>query len=495
MADTEAAGATTKPRMPRANRGPRAALAALGALAALLAAAPVITATAWAQTGMPPSGGYGAPGGEDEHEDKPAEDKRPVEVPDAPVAAPTLAPVDPGTITDSIYAVVNGEVVTQRDIDNRARLFALSAGLAPSPEVMARLRGQIGGELINDRLRLQEIQRRKIVVPDIDVANAIAEIEKRNGLPAGGLRARLEGQGVDFSAMISQVRAQLGWTRVLRQHLADRAKIDIADIEREEALLRAQKGQAQYRVSEIFISAEDPTRMGEARRFADTVISQLRQGAPFGIVAAEFSQSQTALQGGDLGWVRPDQLDPQVAALINAMPISAVSNPIEVAGGYSIVTVHERRTVGEDLANVLTLRQTFFAFDTKLDPAAPTEQQKSQLAKATAFAHSVHECKAMESENAAQGNHRPADPGELREDRLNANMREVLSALAINQASRPLVTPDGILVVMVCKREQRNLAEVTREDIANRLLQERVELASRQLQQDLRRRALIDQRS
>jgi peptidyl-prolyl cis-trans isomerase SurA len=62
-------------------------------------------------------------------------------------------------------------------------------------------------------------------------------------------------------------------------------------------------------------------------------------------------------------------------------------------------------------------------------------------------------------------------------------------------ASKALVTPDGIMVVMVCSREQKNLAAMSRDDIANQLLEERVELASRQLQQDIRRRALIDQRS
>jgi peptidyl-prolyl cis-trans isomerase SurA len=443
---------------------------------------------------MSVSGGPGAGAGQPSTDEEDVAPKPKPEVPKGNIAAPTLAPLSSGAITDDIFAIVNGEIVTRGDIDNRARLFAISAGLPLSPDVMARLRGQIGRELIDDRLRAQEIRRSKIVISDAEVAASISEVEQRNGLKKGGLRERLEGQGVDFATMIAQLRDQLGWSRVLREHLADRARITPADIDREEAQFNAEKGQKQYLVSEIFISAEDPTRMQEARHFADTVIEQLHGGAPFGIVAAEFSQSQTALQGGDLGWVRPEQLDPQVAAVINQMPVGAISNPIAVAGGYSVITVHEVRTIGEDMATVVNLRQAFFPFSAALDPANPTEQQKAQLAAATSFAKSVTSCDAMAKENDRQGSKHQSDPGDVREDRLNPNMKAVLASLQPGQVSKPLVTPDGVMLVMVCTRAQKNMAAMTRDDIGNQLLEQRVELISRQLQQNLKRRALIDQR-
>jgi len=396
---------------------------------------------------------------------------------------------------DSIAAVVNGDVITRADVDNRARLFAVSSGQQIAPDVLAKLRPQITRELIDDRLRMQEIQHRKIIVPDVDVAHAIADIEQRNGLPPGGLKAKLASQGVSFSTLIAQIRGQLGWTRVLRQELAERGRITESEISEQERLLKAQLGQPQYRIGEIFVAAEDPTHARDARRFADTVITELRAGAPFGIVAAEFSQSQTALQGGDAGWMRPDQLDPQVAALVAQMPIGAVSNPIRVAGGFDVVTVREKRTVGNDMATVLNLRQAFFPFTSALDPQNPTEQQKKALKDGEALSASATSCDTMEAENKAQGSKRPSDPGEVRLDHLTPQMQQLLGALQPGHASKALVTPDGIMVVMVCSREQKNLAAMSRDDIANQLLEERVELASRQLQQDIRRRALIDQRS
>ena len=86
-------------------------------------------------------------------------------------------------------------------------------------------------------------------------------------------------------------------------------------------------------MGEIFVTVGDPSQQPEAERFADTIIQQLRAGAPFAVVAAQFSQSQTALQGGDEGWVQPSQIDPAVLRVLQEMPPGAISNPIPVPGG------------------------------------------------------------------------------------------------------------------------------------------------------------------
>jgi len=412
------------------------------------------------------------------------------------MAVPKMqAPAKPAAPADGIVAVVNGEVITRADVDNRARLFALTTGQPIPPDVEARLRPQIARDLIDDRLRMQEIQKRKIAVPDIDVAHAIADIEKRNRMQPGGLQAKLTGEGVSASTLIAQIRTQLGWTRVLRQELAERGRISEQEIAEQERIVKAQLGQPQYRVGEIFVAADDPSRTADARRFADTVITQLRAGAPFGIVAAEFSKSQTALQGGSLGWVRPDQLDPQVATLVAQMPVGAISNPVRVAGGFDVVTLQEKRQVGTDLATVLSLRQAFYPFSVPLDPQHPTDEQRKMLDTGQALSKNARTCADVEAANVAAGTKRPADPGPIRLDRLSGPMQSLLSGLVPGQASKALVTNDGIMVVMVCSKEQKNLAAMTRDDIANQLLEQRVELASQQVQQDLKRRALIDMRS
>ncbi len=412
----------------------------------------------------------------------------------APAAAPTAA-APSGAGGASIVAIVNGDVVSREDVENRRRLFALSTGLPMAPEVLDRLTPQITRQLIDERLRLQEIQRRRILVSDEDIAKAIAEVEARNNMAAGTLRKRLAADGVAYRTLVDQIRVQIGWTRVLRQQLGTQAQINDTDIAEQERLVKQEIGQPEFHVGEIFIPVEEPSQADEARRFADTVIQQLRAGAPFQVVAAEFSQSQTALVGGDLGWVQPQQLDPEVLRVLGEMPPGAVSNPVRVPGGYDIVTLHAKREIGNDIETVADVRQAFLPFTSRLDPQNPTDQQKQTLAKAQQLSASAHDCPTIEAAGKAAGSVRPPNPGDIRFDNVPSTMRAVLEKLPDQQASGPLVSQDGILVIMVCSRTQKNVGIPTKAEITDRLVNERVERASRQLMRDLRRRAVIDQRS
>ncbi len=394
-----------------------------------------------------------------------------------------------------IVAVVNGDVITSGDVGNRGRLFALSTGLPVTPEVLARLRPQVAKQLVDERLRLQEVQRRRIGVSDREIAEAIGEIEQRNGMAKGALGGSLRGQGVAMRTLIDQVRVQLGWTRVLREELGTKADITAADVAEQLRIFKDQIGKPEFRVSEIFIPIDEPAKSADARKFADTVIAQLRAGAPFPVVAAQFSQSQTALQGGDLGWVRASQLDPEIASVVREMPPGAVSNPVEVPGGISIVSLRAKREIGRDQATVMSIRQVFVPFVGALNPAAPTDQQRRAVEQAQGISRSAKTCKDMEEANQRVGAVRPSDPGEVRlETVASPQLRNLLAGMSTGVASKPVVANEGAAVLMVCSREQKTAATPTKEEISEKLLQERVELASRQLQRDLRRRAVMDDR-
>ena len=396
----------------------------------------------------------------------------------------------------SIVAVVNGDVISRSDVDNRRRLFALSTGMPASPEVLDRLTPQVTRQLIDERLRLQEVQRRHVIVHDTEIAGAIREIEQRNSMPEGTLRRRLSVDGVEFRTLIDQVRVQIGWGRVLHQVLGQQGEVTEAEIQEQANLLKEATGQQEFRVAEIFVPITEPAQTEEAQRFADTIIQQLRLGAPFPVVAAQFSQSQTALQGGDEGWVQPNQVDPAVLRVLEEMPPGAISNPIAVPGGLSIVTLRAKREIGHDPATLATVRQVFLPFSARLDPAAPTPQQQQVLEQARKISGSAKTCEEIEAANKASGSTRPADPGELRVEGVAVPaLRNLLATLPLGKASPPLVADDGVAVIMVCTREEKNLGVPSNKELSERILSERVELASRQLLRDLQRRAVIDQRS
>jgi peptidyl-prolyl cis-trans isomerase SurA len=415
-----------------------------------------------------------------------------------PVAPPYAAPPPPTHPAPApadvrIAAVVNGDVITNVDVEDRAKLFALSTGQPLAPDVLARLRPQILRQLIDERLRIQEAQRRKVVIQDKQIAEAIRSIEERNNLPPGTLRQKLAADGISLRTLVDQIRTQLAWIQVIREQLGPQAQVTQTQIAERQHVLEQATGKPEYHVAEIIIPIEDPANAADAQRFAETVITQLRAGAPFTVVAAQFSQSQNALEGGDLGWVEPSRLDPAVARVVEEMPPGAVSNPIRVPGGIAIVTLIAKRDLGNDMATMLSVRQVFFPFSAPLNPQAPTEQQRQMLQKARSISTSVHSCDQMEEVAKANQSPHPVNPGDVRLETVSPPpFKQLLSTIPIGQVTQPLVSSDGITVMMVCSREQKNLATGDPQALRAQIVEERAELAARQLEQSLRRQATID---
>jgi peptidyl-prolyl cis-trans isomerase SurA len=404
---------------------------------------------------------------------------------------PALAQATGGSV-NSIVAVVNGDVVTRSEVESRRRLLALSAGMAGDAGVQGG--DQILRLLIDERLRIQELSRRRILVTDQDIASSVANIESRNGLPPGGVVQNLRRAGIEPRVLYDQIRAQIGWARLLRGMLGEQANIPEAEVNEFLAAQRARLGEPEFLVSEIFIPVENPGQEAQVRRFVTDVIQRLRQGVPFPMVAAQFSQSQSAIQGGAMDWMTGDRFDPAVASILKQMPEGAISNPIRVPGGFEIVMLRDRRVSGRDMATIMNMRQVFLPFEGQVNPQAPTAQQLAQLQRAQTLSDQARGCEAMDA--AARGSPRPADPGPVRLDNINPpELRDLLGNLPIGRATQPIISMDGALIFMVCARETRNMAEANPQQARDILLRDRIELLSRQLQRDLRRRAQIDIRT
>jgi peptidyl-prolyl cis-trans isomerase SurA len=394
----------------------------------------------------------------------------------------------------SIAAVVNGQVITSDDVQSRAKLLALSSGLPPTQEALDRLKPQITEELINQTLQLQEIAKLKVTVPETDIASAIGRIEQGNNLPAGGLRARLKQDGIPFSTLVAQIRTQLGWQSVLHQVLGPGLQPGPGDISAEKTALKAEIGTTQYHLAEIFIQVPDPAQDETARTFATTVIQQLRAGAPFPVVAAQFSQATTALQGGDLGFVSLDQLDPAVAAVVAAMPAGAISNPVRVPGGYEIVQLQETHKVGSTMNTMLSIRQVFAPYPVPITNGQVGPAQAAVITKLIQASKSAESCADMDALNKTFGAARADDPGPVNLAEVTPPaFQQILATIPLNHISQPLVAQDGVSVVMVCTRQTKAQGLPDDTQIRDIIIQRRVQLESQQLLDDLRHRSIISQ--
>jgi len=412
----------------------------------------------------------------------------------APAMAQTTVPGATAPQSASIAAVVNGQVITSQDVYAKARLLAISTGMNPTPDVISRLSPQVTKQLIDEALQQQEIAKRNVIVTNDDVAGAIGHIEQGNNMPVGGLRQRLEAEGVPFGTLLAQIRTQLGWQQVLHQVLGPGLQPMPGDMNAEKTALKAALGSTQYHLAEIFIPVSDPDDDATARNFAATVIAQLRAGAPFPVIAAQFSQDQTALTGGDLGYVKLNQLDDQVAATVTEMPVGAISNPIRVPGGYQIVQLQDKHEVGNQMQTVLNIRQAYAPYPSPITNGQVGPDQAAVINQLIAKAKQVHSCDDMTALNATFGNAHPADPGPVNLATVTpAAFQTLLGSLAPGQVSQPLVTREGASVVMVCSRQQQAEALPSDDDIANIIIERRVNMESQQLLDDLRHRSIVVQ--
>jgi peptidyl-prolyl cis-trans isomerase SurA len=394
----------------------------------------------------------------------------------------------------NIAAVVNGQVITSQDVANRAKLLALSSGMHPTPDVLSRLQPQITQQLIDQTLQLQEINKRNVVVPEDQIETDIQHIEQGNGLPPGGLKARMDAAGISFSTLVQQIRTQIGWQMVLHQVLGPGLQPTAGDLRAEKTALKAEIGTTQYQLAEIFIPVSDPAHDKTAQNFANTVIGQLRTGAPFPAVAAQFSQADNALQGGEMGFVSLSELDPSVAAVVTSMPVGAISNPIRVPGGYDIVQMQGTHQVGTSTQTTLNIRQVFAPYPAPITNGQVGPAQAAVINKLVTAAKAVHSCADMDGLNAQFGNVRPDDPGPVDLSSVSPPaFQQILSNLALNTVSQPLVAQDGVSVVMVCSRGTANVGLPSDDQIANVIVDRRVQLESQQLLDSLRHQSVITQ--
>ncbi len=391
-----------------------------------------------------------------------------------------------------IAAVVNGTVITNQDVDARARLFALSAGLPPAASTLARLKPQITNQLIDQTLQLQAIEKAHVVVSEKQLTQAVARINKANGLPPNGLQMRLAKAGIPFSTLVGQFRTQIGWNGVLKKHLGSNLRPTRTDVLAERQAMRKEIGQTQYHIAEIFVPIERPSDASNARKFADTVIKQLRNGAAFPVVAAQFSQSQSALTGGDKGWVAPDLLDPAVRRIIEQMPVGAISDPVRVPGGYEIVSLLGTRKFGDVPETILKVNQVFLKFPDPFNGGQPSAAQIAVLNHAAALRGGLHDCAAVAAANQAAGSVRPTSPGPVNLATVQpAAFQALLGGLPIGQPSQPLVSHSGVALVMVCSRTHKKLGLPDLNAVGQALIRRRVSLEARQLIDTLHRQAII----
>jgi peptidyl-prolyl cis-trans isomerase SurA len=211
----------------------------------------------------------------------------------------------PSNATERVAAVVNDDAITIHDLDARVRLGLLAANLPDTVSERRQIAAEILRRLIDEHLEVQEAARNKITITDGEVASSVGDLEKQNHMEKGQLIELLQSHDIDPQTLRDQVRAQQLWVRVVRQVLLPTVRVGEEEIDARLAQMRDGLNKPAYLAADIYLAVEDPRREPAVRQLADSLVQQVRAGAPFSALARQFSQAGAAA-GGDLGWVSPN---------------------------------------------------------------------------------------------------------------------------------------------------------------------------------------------
>jgi peptidyl-prolyl cis-trans isomerase SurA len=391
-----------------------------------------------------------------------------------------------------IAAIVNDEVVSVYDLEARMKLIIASSGLKPTPQLRERLTRQVLRGLVDERLRMQEAKRRNISVTKSNLDRAIKLIEEQNRLSAGGLDSFLARNGIARETMMDQLRAQIAWGKLVNRRLRPRITIGDDEIDETMTRIKERQGEVEYRVAEILLTVDRPEQEQEIRRTARRLADELKRGARFAAVAQQFSQSASAASGGDLGWIQEGAMNDDLRRRVADMKEGDIAGPFAIPGALQIIRLSGKRRAHQASADDITV--TLNQIMLPLPRDATEEAVQAQMSLARALSETVSGCKDLV--RAAKEARAPGSPelGKLRLRDLSSAIRGAVETLPVGKASRPVKTPVGIAVMMVCDRQEPKTALPKRDEIQNRLLDDRLGMMARRYMRDLRSAAVVDLR-
>jgi peptidyl-prolyl cis-trans isomerase SurA len=384
-------------------------------------------------------------------------------------------------------AIVNGDVITQTDISQRLALLAIAnGGQIPADEV-ERLSQQVLRNLIDETLQVQAAKTEKIEIRKSDIDKTVQRVAANVKKTPDQLAAYLETNGSSIKSLRRQIEGEIAWQRL--QHA--KIEVTVGDDEVKAVLdkLTASKGTEEYRVGEIFMSAS-PATEAQTLDNANKILAQLRGGASFAGYARQYSEASTKAVGGDLGWVRPEQLPAPLATALHQMSAGAISDPIPVPGGFSILAVQDTRKIltADPRDSVLSLKQVSIGFP-KGTARAAAEPLVARFADA---ARNIGGCGGAEKLAADfHGEVVTSDQVKMRD--LPPALQRLMLPMQVGQATQPFGSlEEGVRVLVMCGRDEVNQSAPSYDDVYNQLNEERVNSRSQRYLRDLRRDAVIE---
>ncbi len=388
-------------------------------------------------------------------------------------------------------AVINGDIVTGTDVDQRLALILAANDNKLAAEEVQRLRLQVLRNLIDETLQIQAAKASDIEVENAEIEQSYNRVAQQNfGQNTKAMDAYLARIGSSPATLKRQIRGELSWQRLLRRNV--QPFVNVADEEVRELVerLKAAKGTEEYRIGEIFLAATPESKPSVAAN-AKRIVEQLRQGGSFVGYARQYSQASTAAVGGDLGWVRLEQLPAELGTAARELSSGQLVGPIELQGGYSIIYLIDKRQVltADPRDALLALKQVSINFPAGTT-AATAQKKAGEFATAMKQARGCGQVDAVADQQGAQ----VVTNDQVKARDLPGPLQQAVLTLSVGETSPPFGSiEEGVRVLMLCGRDDaKSAATPNFDELMTQMEEDRVNKRAQMYLRDLRRDAVID---
>jgi peptidyl-prolyl cis-trans isomerase SurA len=377
---------------------------------------------------------------------------------------------------DRVVAIVDNDVIMQSQLDARVRevqqTIAKRGAEVPPQSV---LDDQVLERLIIENIQLQIGDRSGIRITDEELNQALGTIAQRNGMSLEQFRAALARDGLSYADARDQVRREMVISRVRQRRVAERIQVTDQEVQN---FLASDLGKLQlseeFRLANILIpvpEAASPDTIQTAERQAREVYQQLQRGADFAQLAIARSASETALEGGEMGWRKAAQLPPPFDAMIGALSVGEVTEPMRTPGGFILLKLLEKRGGASQVRDEVNVRHILIKpSEIRSDAASKrlVERLHQRIQSGEDFAELAKSFSEDPGSALNGGSLSWIDPSALVPE-----FREVMANTASGELSKPFKTGYGWHILQVMGRRATDSSAEFREQQALNLLRNR----------------------
>ncbi|MGQ0384818.1 MAG: peptidylprolyl isomerase [Gammaproteobacteria bacterium] len=400
-----------------------------------------------------------------------------------PVGAPaqTRELSTSGIPLDRVVAIVNEGIVLQSQLDSQTALILErlreQGTQVPSADVV---RQQVLERLVLQEIQMQRAGRLGVQVSDEMLNEALRDVARRNSLPFEQMPAVLAAQGIDYATYRDEMRREITLQLLRQRDVIPRIYVSPRELDQALERQAAQADvNAEYDVSHILLSLPESAaaeQMGRVESLARDVHARAKGGEDFGQLALAYSNAQSALDRGKLGWRRLGQLPQFIADLVAGMQAGDVSEPVRTPTGFHIVRLDGTRggDSGPMMVEQIHARHILMRPNEVQDDA--TTRQRLEAIRGRILAGEDFAALASVTSEDPGSATRGGDLGWNAPGVFDPEFEEALASLQPDQISEPFRTQFGWHIVQLLGRRTHDQSdEVRRQRVLTALREGKVD--------------------